>query len=146
VLGGIVDAERPLLLARPARGNGVVVVADPAVAREPTFAPAWALLAQAYAFSPLFNADIWAGPIEEVRQVVRSSLDKAGMAAREAIRLDPRHAGGYGALAYIQTQRANWVVADDLFQQALALGRGRKTVKQGWAKRLRSFEARMYIR
>ncbi len=98
-----------------------IALLEPTVARDPNYAPAWALLAQAYAVSPVFNGNIWAGPIEEVRHTVQSSLDKADMAAREAIRLDPRHAGGYVALAYIQTERKNWVAADDLFRQALAL-------------------------
>jgi hypothetical protein len=43
------------------------------------------------------------------------------MAAREAIRLDPRYAGGYSALADMRTLRGNRVEADGLFQQALAL-------------------------
>ena len=46
---------------------------------------------------------------------------KAEMAAREAIRLDPRYAGGYSALADMRTLRGNWMEAEDLFRQALAL-------------------------
>ena len=98
-----------------------IALLEPAVARDPNYAPAWALLAQVYAVSPAFNTNFWAGPIEEVRPKVQSSLDKADRAAREAIRLDPRHAGGYVALAYIQAARGNWVAGDDLFRQALAL-------------------------
>jgi TolB-like protein len=104
--------------------NQAITLLEPAVARDPNYAPAWALLAQAYTLVPAFNMNILTGPIEEVRPKVQSALDKAERAAREAIRLDPRHAGGYGALAYTQTERGNWVAGEDLFRQALALDSG----------------------
>ena len=79
------------------------------------------LLAEAYALAPAYEPPLTGRPLEEARRVFQSSLGQRETAAREAIRLDPRHAGGYAALAYIQFDRKNWAAADDLFRQALAL-------------------------
>jgi tetratricopeptide (TPR) repeat protein len=52
---------------------------------------------------------------------VQGWFDKAEMAARKAIALDGRYAGGYGALAATQLLRGKWAEADELFMQAFAL-------------------------
>jgi predicted Zn-dependent protease len=53
---------------------------------------------------------------------VQSTQDKAEMAARESIRLDPRNAIGHAVLARVQAfHRREWAAGDDLFQQAVAL-------------------------
>jgi TolB-like protein len=101
--------------------NEAVGILEPVVARDPNFAPAWAQLALAYSLVPSYELGLFGASIEEARRVVQSSYAKAEMAAREAMRLDQRHAGGYVALAFVQSQRKNWAAADDLFRQAQAL-------------------------
>ena len=101
-----------------------IAILEPAVARNPGYAPAWGLLAEVYAFFPTYEAGAYGGPIEAARRALQSSFEKAEMAAREAMRLDPRHATGYAALAYVQGFRKNWAEAEDLFRQALALDPG----------------------
>ena len=87
------------------RGNstdrlaGAIAMLEQVVARDPGYAPAWALLA----LMPL-------------------DLDRKETAAREAIRLDPRNAAGYAALAQIQLfGHGNFAAGEDLYRQALAL-------------------------
>ena len=87
------------------RGNstdrfaGAIAMLEQVVARDPGYAPAWALLA-----------------------LMTSDLDGKETAAREAIRLDPRNAAGYAALAQIQLFRhGNFAAGEDLYRQALAL-------------------------
>src|SRR5438105_5726908 len=90
-------------------------VLEQAVARDPNFAPAWASLATRY-----IGASAGAqqrSSIEEARML----LDKAEMAARKAIALDPRYAAGYGRLGTVQYFRGNWAEAERSLQQALAL-------------------------
>jgi TolB-like protein/DNA-binding SARP family transcriptional activator/Flp pilus assembly protein TadD len=81
------------------RFAGAVAMLEQVVARDPGYAPAWALLA-----------------------MMTSDPSKKEAAAREAIRLDPRNAAGYGALA--QTEAfglGNFARYEDLLRQALAL-------------------------
>jgi adenylate cyclase len=68
------------------------------VARDPSYAPAWALLAR-----------------------MTSDPAKTETAAREAIRLDSRNAVGYVALAQVQNSRGNFPAGEDLYRQAVAL-------------------------
>ena len=98
-----------------------VATLEGVVAHDPGYAPAWAMLSQAYRVTLDYNPATRSAPVEDARRFVQSTLGKAEMAARKAIELDPRHAGGYAALAYIQTTRGKWLEADDLFRQAFAL-------------------------
>jgi TolB-like protein/tetratricopeptide (TPR) repeat protein len=91
------------------------------VARNPSFAPAWGLLAIRYVTIPSLDFAIWSRSAEETRRLVQGGILKSEQAAREAIRLDPKLAIGYGQLAYIETSRHNLVSAEDLIRQALAL-------------------------
>ena len=107
--------------------SAALAVLEPVVARDPNFAPAWALLARINILSPIFilrpifAGGRGAGTVEESRRIVQAAGSKAEMAAREAIRLDPRLADGYGALAGLQRSRGNWSEAHDLYKQAMAL-------------------------
>jgi TolB-like protein len=92
-----------------------------AVARAPAHAPTWALLSQAYRSALDYTPIARTASVKDARQFVLSSLGKAEMAARKAIVLDPRHAGGYAALGYIQATRGKWLEADALFHKALTL-------------------------
>jgi TolB-like protein/Tfp pilus assembly protein PilF len=110
---------RSLFRAR-ALGRAISVL-EQAVARDPDFAPAWAVLAASYGFLPGYEIAVHSEDREAVRRQVRSAFDKAEMAATEAIRLDPRHAGGYAALGWVQSNGNAWASADDLYRQALSL-------------------------
>ncbi len=105
---------------RAQRANAAISVLEPFVARNPDYAPAWGLLALAYSFFPQLELVMWRRPIE-TRPLIQARLDKAEMAARKAILLDPRQVSGYTALAAVEAERKNWVAADDLVHKALAL-------------------------
>jgi TolB-like protein/DNA-binding SARP family transcriptional activator len=97
-------------------------ILEPMLARDAGFAPAWALLAQANVVAVNFSTEVRSGSLEEARRVVKSTQEKAEMAAREAIRLDPRNAIGYAVLGRVQDgYYQKWAAGDDLYKQALAL-------------------------
>ena len=124
------------------RGAGVsqaIAVLETVVARDPSFAPAWALLAQAYRLAANFSPALRTGSLEEARGVVLSSLGKSEMAAREAIRLDSRSAAGYAALATVQVFRTKWGEAEDLYKQALVLDPNEPDVLQAYSQTLATF-------
>jgi TolB-like protein len=97
------------------------VLLERVVARDPDFAPAWALLAQVYGVMPAFHPAGLSGSAEALRGAVDASLPRAEAAARRAIQLDPRNADGYVSLGYVQAVRGKILLAEDLFKQALAL-------------------------
>jgi TolB-like protein len=80
------------------------------VARDPGYAPAWALLSIARARSLIGNqfTDL-------------ATLDDAGTAATEAMRLDPNSPKSIGAQAFFEFRNGRRAIADDLFRKALAL-------------------------
>jgi TolB-like protein/Tfp pilus assembly protein PilF len=81
------------------RYAGAVAMLEQVVARDPGYAPAWALLS-----------------------MMTSDRNKKEAAAREAIRLDPRNAAGYGALALSGVfGLGNFASYEDLYRKALAL-------------------------
>ncbi|HMI97720.1 MAG TPA: BTAD domain-containing putative transcriptional regulator [Micropepsaceae bacterium] len=90
------------------------------VSRDPEFAPGWALLAQAYEFTPTFHPARNSSAVEEYRRVVDASLPRAEAAAQRAIQLDPNNADGYLALGYVQAVRGKWLVAEELYSKARA--------------------------
>ena len=110
---------RALFRARGANLPQAIAILESVVARDPGFAPAWALLAYAYILEG--TDDLSYAKIDEAREVLRSARDKADKAAHEAIRLDPQHAGGYAALARIELTRAKWAESEELFKRALGL-------------------------
>jgi DNA-binding SARP family transcriptional activator/TolB-like protein len=109
---------RPLVRARLTGVPDAVKILEPLVARNPGYAPAWALLAYCYAMLPAFG-----GPYEisERRQKIEKFWPKAEAAARRAIQLDPNLADAYSALARLETLRGKPVAAEDLISKALAL-------------------------
>jgi adenylate cyclase len=94
---------------------------EPVVTREPRYAPAWALLARAYNLVPVYGPTLRTTTIEQAGIAIQASQAKAEMAAQKAISLDSRYAGGYSALADMNTLRGHWKQAEDLFRQALAI-------------------------
>ncbi len=109
---------RPLVRARLTGVPDAVKILEPLVARNPGYAPAWALLAYCYAMLPAFG-----GPYEisERRQRIEKFWPEAEAAARRAIQLDPNLADAYSALARLETLRGKPVAAEDLISKALAL-------------------------
>jgi TolB-like protein len=96
-------------------------ILEETVAREPDFAPAWGLLGTAYHFQLLPNAAVVSGAIEEARPIVKATLAKGRAAAEKAIKLDPKSADGYLALAEMQRDAGDYVPAMDLYQRTLTL-------------------------
>jgi len=94
---------------------------EPVVASDPNFAPAWAYLARAYNAMPLLDQVVREGSVEEARRAVRSYTSKGEMAAREAIRLDPKLAAGYWSLATTMPSAGTFLTREDLYRKALAL-------------------------
>ena len=89
------------------------------LAREPDYAPGWALLAYAYGYIPLRG--LAGRSAEEVRSVVADVIPKAEAAANRAIEIDPKNADGYFALGFIQHVRAKQIAAMDSFAKGMAL-------------------------
>jgi len=104
-----------------ARMTDAAALLEQVVTRDPDFAPAWALLAQAYHFTPTYSPARDNSVIEDYRPLVNALLPKAEMAARRAIELDPELADGYLAMGYVQQVRGKWQAAEELYLKALAL-------------------------
>jgi len=112
-------------------GGGGLKAIDEAIAlldqvrnRNPDYAPAWVLLASTYNARPNYTGSVSAnrkGPIEEARQDVQSSLNKAQTAAQKAIQLDANQPGGYRNLAGVQIRNGKYLEAEDFLSKALSL-------------------------
>jgi tetratricopeptide (TPR) repeat protein len=113
------------------------------VARDPKFAPAWAVLAQAYSLIPAFSPALFTGSAEEFRRCVAEALAKAEHAAQRAIGLDPTNADGYTGLATVQTFRRRFIQAEDLFKQALSLDPSNPEALQIYSTVLAAFTAQV---
>jgi adenylate cyclase len=120
---------KALLRARGPREPGgplteAATLLEQVVARDPNYAPGWAVLAQAYALTTTYSPAIRNGAVDELRRMAAATVPRAEAAAQQAIRLDPSDADGYVALAIVQTFRGRFVEAEDLFKQALSLDPG----------------------
>ncbi len=113
------DYLRALALYRARNILKVIEVLEPMVKRDPGYAPAWALLAEAYTFEPLFYPDLTT--MDELRPKVQVAFAKADHAAHQAIQLDAKYAAGYTALGDLEANRGQWAEADSNFQKALTL-------------------------
>jgi len=82
------------------------------IARDPGFAPAYAGLADAYAYMSL---PTYQGmPVHEAQALMRT-------AALKALELDPNLAEAHAALGIVYARDLNWATSERYFQQALAL-------------------------
>jgi TolB-like protein len=117
------DFLRAKVIAR-ARGQkplaDAAVLLERVVARDPTYAPAIALLGYDYALSPLFSPSLRSGASEEEREVAEKMVPRAGLLARTAVQLDPAGADGYVALGYVNMVQRRMAAAEDAFKEALA--------------------------
>jgi len=113
---------RPLIRARgPKPFADAAVLLEQAVAADPNFAPAAAMLAFDYDISPLYQASFRSGDAVETRRFVDSVIPKAERLARRATELEPNRAEGFVALAYANMVQRKMLAADDLFKKALTL-------------------------
>jgi TolB-like protein len=95
-----------------ASGEEAVRFFEAALARDPTFAPAYVGLAEAY--HNLETIIIGGSSPVETRP-------KALRAARKAVELDPGLSGGHAQLAYIAQREWRWAEAEAGFQRAIRL-------------------------
>ena len=103
--------------------NDAIALLDQVVARNPNYAPAWALLANVHDTAPNYSGLLGSptASLEVRRQVVQASLSKAEPAARKAIQLDPNLAEGYRTLAGIQGRAGELLLEEELRSKALSL-------------------------
>jgi len=85
--------------------ENAIRILEPLVVHDPTFAPGWSLLAQVYAFAE------WSGV----------DFGKAADVAHQAIRLNPRNALAYAALAAVDSAGGRFAESEAGFRKALAL-------------------------
>jgi len=96
------------------------VLLEQLVAHDPNYAPAWALLSEAYSLTPTFTPALLGEGFQEMRRVSDQLLPKAEAAAVRAIQLDPNSASAYSSLGRLRAQRGNHAEAEDLYKKALA--------------------------
>jgi tetratricopeptide (TPR) repeat protein len=93
------------------RGQARIISAaallEQVVARNPEYAPAWALLGLAYHLQPNSSPERTTGSLDEFRTVVNRLQPKAEAAGRRAVELDPNLADGHIVLADVQGVRGN---------------------------------------
>ena len=133
------DYLRAKALVRARNMTDLTATLEAVVARDPGYAPAWALLAEAHvnpAFYRDFAAKVRAGSLEEARHLAQSQYDQIEKAARTAIRLDPRNAEGYSALSGFESVRGNWAASEDDMRQALALDPNDPEILYGYGYQL----------
>jgi TolB-like protein/Flp pilus assembly protein TadD len=92
------------------------------IAKDPSFAPAYAGLAMAYAWRsgrPMFDA--------------AEEMTKMRLAAEKAIQLDPLSSEAYTALGALYARQAQWGQAEKSFRRALELEPNRSFTRQQFA-------------
>jgi adenylate cyclase len=111
-----------------------ITLLEQVIARDPNYAPAWALLANVYVLMPEYPSV--KATDEEARRLQDVYLPKAEAAARKAISLDARSADAFGALGGSLDQRHNWIQARDTLVQALKLDPNNLIVLSAFAHHL----------
>src|SRR5262249_4208080 len=95
------------------------------IAKDPSFAPAYARLAMAYAWRsgrPMYD--------------VAEEMTKMRLAAEKAIQLDPLSSEAYTALGALYSRQAQWEQSERSFRRALELEPNRSFTRQQFAMRL----------
>lgn len=99
------------------RGDGVeraVALYEQALERDPTFAPAWAGLAEAWTLAPYYRAGsdsaYWFGALAHAEET-----------AAKALEFDPSLVTAHVALGSLHRDRWEWVAAERAFRHALEL-------------------------
>jgi TolB-like protein/DNA-binding SARP family transcriptional activator len=109
---------RPLMRARFTGVPQAIDILEPLVARNPDYAPAWAVLASCYAMMPAFLSPY---QVAERKRRIQTFWPKAEKTAHRALQLDPELPDAYFALARMETLRGRPLVAENLLAKALAL-------------------------
>jgi TolB-like protein len=108
-----------------ARGKGPLSEAasllETVVAHNPNYAPAWALLSEAYLLVTEYEPIAFGGSAADLRKAAAAVMPKAEAAGQKAIELDPKLPDGYAALGAIDDAIGKLTLADDMFNRALAL-------------------------
>jgi tetratricopeptide (TPR) repeat protein len=109
------------------RGRGFKPMTDGAalleqvVTRNPDYAPAWALLSEAYALSPLFHPAWTSDSQPELKRMIDAGIRRAEAAAERAVKLDSKNPDAYVSLANIRRARGELVEAEELYRKALQI-------------------------
>jgi TolB-like protein/Tfp pilus assembly protein PilF len=115
------DYLRARALFRARDMTRAIPLLERTVARDPGYAPAWAMLARAYVPASGAHRSIYEGTIEQASIHFGGYAAKADYAARQALRLDPRNAAAHAALAQYAIYQHDWEKGRDEYNQALAL-------------------------
>jgi tetratricopeptide (TPR) repeat protein len=98
-----------------------------AIAKDPSFAPAYASLGEAYALRS-----------GQFRQDIPDEIRKMRAAVEQAIRLDPLLAEAHNALGMLYARDARWVESEKSFRRAIELEPNSSASHTGFAYLLRS--------
>jgi TolB-like protein/Tfp pilus assembly protein PilF len=94
--------------------EAAVPILEELIARDPTFAPAYAGLSDAYAFMSQSLPDVLGLPHEQALVHMRA-------AATRAIELDPLLAEAHAAMGFLHSRELSWDDADRSFRRAIEL-------------------------
>jgi Tfp pilus assembly protein PilF len=98
---------------------------ESAVQRDPSFAKAWAALAQARALAPYYRV-----------AAMKESLEGAETAAHKALAIDDSLAAAHSALADVLRDRFEWLAAETEYRRALDLNPGEAESQNQYAQML----------
>jgi len=128
---------KPLIRARGQKPFAdAAVLLEQAVASDPNFSPAVALLAFDYDLAPLYQQALRSGVAREARVFVDSVVPKAERLAQRATELDGKRVEGFVALAYAHMVQSHLLKTDELFRQALALDGNNTDALHGYSQLL----------
>ncbi len=112
---------RGKMLVRANLPEAIALLSD-VVTREPGYAPAWGVLARAYAISLIANSAVLRGAVDEAKPVARELGQKEAMAAERAYKLDPTNADAvYGYSEAAWTTKEDFTSRMALLERSLAL-------------------------
>lgn len=114
------------------RGEGVaeaVTLFEAAIARDSTWAPAWAGLAESRSLIPYYTS-----ANDSVGWAV--NLDAAEIAARRALELDPDNASALVALGSVHRDRWDWDLGEEAYLSALEIDPDNVEAHQQYAEHL----------
>ena len=138
-LDAYLDFLRAKVAARPRGAQALAEAAkvlEPAVMRDPDFAPASALLAYVYSLTPLFTPSLRGGLPAVEHEIVARTIPKADALARRATESDPRNAEAFVALAYANMVQRKMLAAEDAFRKAIALNPNQADGLHGYSQLL----------
>ena len=105
-----------------ARGTGLleaIRLLEAAIARDSSYAPAWASLAEAKEIRIWYHETFDNGAWDEEQGL--ASLAEAEQAARRALAFDPQNASALVALGSVQRDRGQWDESEATYRRALVL-------------------------